>query len=148
MAKTQNQSDETVEKNEIVEKEQVVINENDIISGEELKENDIIDVNAPEVVIEKKQETENIKEQTMSVEKNENTEEKTEASEENEKKEKTTKKTNNQKSDSKKVKLKIRLAFTDKYNDVDYKENDIIEFEKERASELLSDKRRLVEKVD
>lgn len=135
MAKTQNQADETVEKNEIVEKEQVVINENDIISGEELKEDDIIDVNAPEVVIEKKQETEN-------------TEEKTEASEENEKKEKTTKKTNNQKSDSKKVKLKIRLAFTDKYNDVDYKENDIIEFEKERASELLSDKRRLVEKVD
>lgn len=135
MAKTQNQSDETVEKNGIVEKEQVVINENDIISGEELKENDIIDVNAPEVVIEKKQETEN-------------TEEKTEASEENEKKEKTTKKTNNQKADSEKVKLKIRLAFTDKYNDVDYKENDIIEFEKERASELLSDKRRLVEKVD
>lgn len=135
MAKTQNQADETVEKNEIVEKEQVVINENDIISGEELKENDIIDVNAPEVVIEKKQETEN-------------TEEKTEASEENEKKEKTTKKTNNQKSDSEKVKLKIRLAFTDKYNDVEYKENDIIEFEKERASELLSDKRRLVEKVD
>lgn len=135
MAKTQNQSDETVEKNEIVEKEQVVINENDIISGEELKENDIIDVNAPEVVIEKKQETEN-------------TEEKTEASEENEKKEKTTKKTNNKKADSEKVKLKIRLAFTDKYNDVDYKENDIIEFEKERASELLSDKRRLVEKVD
>lgn len=135
MAKTQNQADETVEKNEIVEKEQVVINENDIISGEELKEDDIIDVNAPEVVIEKKQETEN-------------TEEKTEASEENEKKEKTTKKTNNQKSDSEKVKLKIRLAFIDKYNDVDYKENDIIEFEKERASELLSDKRRLVEKVD
>lgn len=129
MAKTQNQSDETVEK------EQVVINENDIMSGEELKENDIIDVNAPEVVIEKKQETEN-------------TEEKTEASEENEKKEKTTKKTNNKKADSEKVKLKIRLAFTDKYNDVDYKENDIIEFEKERASELLSDKRRLVEKVD
>ena len=31
MAKTQNQADETAEKNEIVEKEQVVINENDIV---------------------------------------------------------------------------------------------------------------------
>jgi len=48
----------------------------------------------------------------------------------------------------KKIKLKIRIAFTDKYNDRDYKENDIVEFEKERASELLSDTRRLVEKVD
>ena len=67
MAKTQNQADETVEKNEIVEKEQVVINENDIISGEELKEDDIIDVNAPEVVIEKKQETENTEEKTERI---------------------------------------------------------------------------------
>ena len=53
MAKTQNQADETAEKNEIVEKEQVVINENDIVSGEDLKENDVIDVNSPEVTIEK-----------------------------------------------------------------------------------------------
>lgn len=54
MAKTQNQANEaTVEKNEIVEKEQVVINENDIVSGEDLKENDVIDVNSPEVTIEK-----------------------------------------------------------------------------------------------
>ena len=42
MAKTQNQADETAEKNEIVEKEQVVINENDIVSGEDIKENDVI----------------------------------------------------------------------------------------------------------
>lgn len=53
MAKTQNQADETAKKNEIVEKEQVVINENDIVSGEDLKENDVIDVNSPEVTIEK-----------------------------------------------------------------------------------------------
>lgn len=87
MAKTQNQADETAEKNEIVEKEQ-------------------------------------------------------------EEKEKTSRKTNNKRSDNEKIKLKIRIAFTDKYNDRDYKENDIVEFEKERASELLSDTRRLVEKVD
>ena len=48
MAKTQNQANETT-----VEKEQVVINENDIVSGEDLKENDVIDVNSPEVTIEK-----------------------------------------------------------------------------------------------
>ena len=54
----------------------------------------------------------------------------------------------NKRSDNEKIKLKIRIAFTDKYNDRDYKENDIVEFEKERASELLSDTRRLVEKVD
>jgi hypothetical protein len=125
MAKTQNQANETtVEKNEIVEKEQVVINENDIVSGEDLKENDVIDVNSPEVTIEKNTDVD---------------EESTE---------KTSRKTNNKRSDNEKIRLKIRIAFTDKYNDRDYKENDIVEFEKERASELLSDTRRLVEKVD
>ena len=70
MAKTQNQANETtVEKNEIVEKEQVVINENDIVSGEDLKENDVIDVNSPEVTIEKntdvdEESTEKTKEKT------------------------------------------------------------------------------------
>lgn len=115
MAKTQNQADETAEKNEIVEKEQVVINENDIVSGEDLKENDVIDVNSPEVTIEKNTD---VDEESI------------------------------EKTDNEKIKLKIRIAFTDKYNDRDYKENDIVEFEKERASELLSDTRRLVEKVD
>ena len=136
MAKTQNQADETAEKNEIVEKEQVVINENDIVSGEDLKENDVIDVNSPEVTIEKNTDVDE-----ESIEK---TEEKTEHLEEQEEKEKTSRKTNNKRSDNE----KIRIAFTDKYNDRDNKENDIVEFEKERASELLSDTRRLVEKVD
>ena len=140
MAKTQNQADETAEKNEIVEKEQVVINENDNLSGEDLKENDVIDVNTPEVTIEKNTDVDE-----ESIEK---TEEKTEHLEEQEEKEKTSRKTNNKRSDNEKIKLKIRIAFTDKYNDRDYKENDIVEFEKERASELLSDTRRLVEKVD
>ena len=165
MVKTQNQADETAKKNKIVEKEQVVINENDIISGEELKENDVIDVNAPEVIIKKEQGAAEIEEQTMSAENTvektaneegtdvesestETTEEITEPLEENEKKEKTSRKTNNKKSDSEKIWLKIRIAFTDKYNDREYKENDIVEFEKDRASELLSDTRRLFEKVD
>ena len=47
MAKKQEQVDK------IVENEPVVINEKDIIS-EELKENDVIDVDAPEVIIEEK----------------------------------------------------------------------------------------------
>lgn len=51
--------------------------------------------------------------------------------------------------ENKKVKLKILIAFTDKYNSkVEYKENDIIEFEEARANELLSDTRRLVKKAD
>ena len=51
MAKKQEQVDK------IVENEPVVINEKDIIS-EEVKENDVIDVDAPEVIIEAKAEEE------------------------------------------------------------------------------------------
>ena len=40
---------------------------------------------------------------------------------EQEEKEKTSRKTNNKRSDNEKIKLKIRIAFTDKYNDRDYK---------------------------
>lgn len=43
------------------------------------------------------------------------------------------------------IKLKILIAFTDKYNDeIHYKVNDAIEFEKSRAKELLKDPRKLV----
>ena len=48
--------------------------------------------------------------------------------------------------DNKEIKnLRIKIAFTDKYTNVDYKENAIIPFEKDRADELLKDKRGLVE---
>ena len=42
MAKTQNQADETAEKNEIVEKEQVVINENDIVEFEKERASELL----------------------------------------------------------------------------------------------------------
>lgn len=51
--------------------------------------------------------------------------------------------------EAKKVKLKVLIAFTDKYDTkIHYKENYIVEFEEERAKELLADTRRLVEKAD
>lgn len=107
MAKKQDQVDK------IVETEPVVVNENDIVSGEELKETDVIDVNAPEVIIEAKAKAEE--------------EAKAKAGE---------------------IKLKVLIAFTDKYTHVDYVINDEISVDKNRAKELLDDPRRLVEKVN
>lgn len=49
---------------------------------------------------------------------------------------------------STKVKLKILVAFTDKYNGKDYGANDEITVDPARAEELLSDERKLVEKVN
>ncbi|MCI8363100.1 MAG: hypothetical protein HFJ41_08415 [Clostridia bacterium] len=45
------------------------------------------------------------------------------------------------------VKLKVLIAFSDKYTDEPYKVNDAIEVEEERAKELLADPRRLVAKL-
>lgn len=45
------------------------------------------------------------------------------------------------------IKLKVLVAFTDKYTDASYKIDDEIYVEKERAKELLADKRKLVEKL-
>ena len=45
------------------------------------------------------------------------------------------------------VKLEILVAFTDKYTEAKYKIGDVIEFSKERANELLTDKRGLVKEV-
>lgn len=43
-----------------------------------------------------------------------------------------------------KVKLKILIAFTDKYdNNIHYTVNEIVEFEKARADEILKDPRKL-----
>lgn len=91
--------------------------------------------------------TEEVKDE--NVEKVSSKDEEKEKSEEDEleKEEKSEKKA--KASENKKVKLKILIAFSDKYDrTIDYKENDIVEFEKERAEELLSDTRRLVKKAD
>lgn len=46
------------------------------------------------------------------------------------------------------MKLKIECRFTDKYNGKNYHVGDEIEFEAERAKELLNDSRHLVSKVE
>ncbi len=46
------------------------------------------------------------------------------------------------------VKLRVLIAFTDKYTDESYAVNDVITVDKERAKELLADPRRLVEKLN
>lgn len=117
--------------NEIVENEPVVINEKDIISGEELKETDVIDVNAPEVIIEEKAKAE------------EEAKAKAEA-EEKAKAEKEAK----AKVEANSVKLKVLIAFTDKYTQAEYAINDEIVVDKDRAKELLANSKRLVEKLD
>lgn len=45
------------------------------------------------------------------------------------------------------MKLKIKIAFNDKYNKNHYNVNDIVEFDDKRANELLCDKRNLVEAI-
>lgn len=54
--------------------------------------------------------------------------------------------TKKSKSESSKVKLKVLIPFTDKYTEEKYKLNSVISVSKERATELLNDKRKLVEK--
>lgn len=45
------------------------------------------------------------------------------------------------------MKLKIEIAFKDKFTGEKYEKNSIVEFEDSRAEELLADKRNLVVKV-
>lgn len=45
------------------------------------------------------------------------------------------------------MELKINIEFRDKFNGELYKKDSIVEFEEDRAKELLADKRNLVEKV-
>jgi hypothetical protein len=45
------------------------------------------------------------------------------------------------------MKLKIEIAFKDKFTGEKYEKDSIVEFEEDRAKELLSDKRKLVSKV-
>lgn len=45
------------------------------------------------------------------------------------------------------MKLKIEIAFKDKFTGEKYEKDSIVEFEDSRAEELLSDKRNLVTRV-
>lgn len=45
------------------------------------------------------------------------------------------------------MKLKIEIAFKDKFTGEKYEKDSIVEFEDSRAEELLADKRNLVAKV-
>lgn len=45
------------------------------------------------------------------------------------------------------MKLRVKIAFTDKYTGRKYKIGEVIDVEKERSEELLSDSRKLVEKI-
>lgn len=45
------------------------------------------------------------------------------------------------------MKLKIEIAFKDKFTGEKYEKDSIVEFEDSRAEELLTDKRKLVTKV-
>ena len=46
------------------------------------------------------------------------------------------------------MKLKINIKFTDKITGEKYKDGSIVEFEDERAKELLADKRNLVSEIE
>lgn len=79
--------------------------------------------------------------------KSEEVKEEKKAEEESETEEKENKEeTKKSKSESSKVKLKVLIPFTDKYTEEKYKLNSVISVSKERATELLKDKRKLVEK--
>lgn len=54
--------------------------------------------------------------------------------------------TKKSKANTSKIKLKVLVPFTDKYTNEKYKLNDVITVDKERATELLNDKRKLVSK--
>lgn len=46
------------------------------------------------------------------------------------------------------MKLKINMKFKDKYTGTNYRDGSIVEFEDERAKELLADKRNLVSEIE
>lgn len=86
-------------------------------------------------------------EEVKKEEKTEEVEEEKKAEEESKTEEKENKEeTKKSKNENSKVKLKVLIPFTDKYTDEKYVLNSVITVSKERATELLKDKRKLVEK--
>lgn len=86
-------------------------------------------------------------EEVKKEEKTEEVEEEKKAEEESKTEEKENKEeTKKSKNENSKVKLKVLIPFTDKYTDEKYVLNSVITVSKKRATELLKDKRKLVEK--
>ena len=117
-------------------KEEIINNEEEVKTAVEetaVSSDEKVEEVKPEEV-KKEEKTEKVKEEEK-VDEEEKTEEK-------ENKEETKK----SKNESSKVKLKVLIPFTDKYTEEKYKLNSVITVSKERATELLKDKRKLVEK--
>lgn len=108
-------------------KEEIINNEEEVKTAVE------------ETAVSSDEKVEEVKSEEVKEEKKAEEESKTE---EKENKEETKK----SKSESSKVKLKVLIPFTDKYTEEKYKLNSVISVSKERATELLKDKRKLVEK--
>ena len=101
-----------------------------------------------ETVVSSDEKVEEVKpEEVKKEEKTEEVEEEKKAEEESKTEEKENKEeTKKSKNENSKVKLKVLIPFTDKYTDEKYVLNSVITVSKERATELLKDKRKLVEK--
>lgn len=113
-------------------KEEIINNEEEVKTAVEetaVSSDEKVEEVKPEAV-KKEEKTEEVKEEEKVDE------------EEKENKEETKK----SKNESSKVKLKVLIPFTDKYTEEKYKLNSVISVSKERATELLKDKRKLVEK--
>lgn len=108
-------------------KEEIINNEEEVKTAVE------------ETAVSSDEKVEEVKPEEVKKEEKADEEEKTE---EKENKEETKK----SKNESSKVKLKVLIPFTDKYTEEKYKLNSVITVSKERATELLKDKRKLVEK--
>ena len=117
-------------------KEEIINNEEEVKTAVEETA-----VSSDEKVEEGKPEEGKHEENTEEVKEDEKVDEE-EKPEEKQKKEETKK----SKNESSKVKLKVLIPFTDKYTEEKYKLNSVITVSKERATELLKDKRKLVEK--
>lgn len=117
----------------IEEKETIVINEKDIIT-ENVKNDEVIDVEASNVIIEN--------DENKNTEVSKDVVEDKEASDNNTKIEEDTADEEINKIEL--VDLEILVAFQDKYTKEEYTVGDKRPFEKTRAAELLSDKRKLV----
>lgn len=116
-------------------KEEIINNEEEVKTAVE------------ETAVSSDEKVEEVKSEEVIEAKDEETDKEVEAKEESRTEEKENKEeTKKSKSENSKVKLKVLIPFTDKYTEEKYKLNSVITVSKERATELLKDKRKLVEK--
>lgn len=112
---------------ELVVNEPVIVDENAVITGEDVNSDEVMDVTAPEVIMNSEGADEPEEDSNEDVNSDD---EKVDDEPEEE------------------VSLKIERNFTDKYNSsVKYVKGEIHLFEIKRAKELLNDKRNLVSEV-